>query len=120
MTEVRISISADDDPESLIGLYQWLVNDDSLIRAGNVKLATLGAPESMGTLQAIDIVLTHLTGSLSLALAFASWRKSRSNPPPVTIVSNDIRLLVQDHSEETIRQICELGEPKETDAGEDE
>lgn len=45
----------------------------------------------MGSLEVIDVVLSNATGLASLALAYASWRRSRRAGPAVTFMREDGR-----------------------------
>jgi hypothetical protein len=111
---VRVRILAD-DPVELNALFGWLRADPALAREAGVRSAPPGAG-SMGALDVVDVVLTHVTAVSSLAVSVLTWRRSRPRPAPVTIVRADgSRLTVDDSARLTPEMISEF-----LAAGEDE
>ena len=82
---VRLRLECDStaDAESL---HRWLRQEQAVRVDGELARAASDDPETMGTL--LDVLTLIIGSGLSagqLALAVASWRDSRRQPPKVTI-----------------------------------
>ena len=82
-------VFASENHEQIGALYDWLRADGGVARSAKVAVAEPSDPASMGGLEALDVILTHLTGAANLALATTAWFRSRSRPAPVTIARPD-------------------------------
>ncbi|MER7586350.1 hypothetical protein ABTW72_02250 [Micromonospora sp. NPDC127501] len=94
MLRVRILT---DGPGELNALYGWLRADAALARTADVRAAP-PPPGGMGTLDVVDVVLTHVTAMSSLAVTVLAWRQSRPRPPSITVVRADGHRLTVDHT----------------------
>lgn len=94
MLRVRILT---DGPGDFNALYGWLRADAALAREADVRSAP-PPPGSMGALDVVDVVLTHVTAMSSLAVAVLAWRQSRPGSPSITIVRADGHRLTVDHT----------------------
>jgi hypothetical protein len=83
--KVQVGLDGDSDPAAVSSLYRWLVRDPEMKQHAEVSLASGGAAGDMGALDVINIALTQAISLLSLAVAYAAWRDSRSKAPPITI-----------------------------------
>ena len=109
---------ADAEADQLVSLHQWLQDDYGLPRDTAVALRTAPGPEAMGgAWEAIDVVLTHATALAGLALAVATWRRTRAEPPTVRIEANGVTVTLtagQDHDAESVRRLLgALAPPQE-------
>jgi hypothetical protein len=62
----------------------------------------------MGALDVIDVALTHAFAVAQLLLAYASWRHTRRDPPPLTIMAHGVAVIVHDASPDTVARVAAL------------
>lgn len=79
---IQIRMAGDEADEELASFYRWLREDDDVRRHSNISM--VGAEPSfseMGstTLQVIQLAVGSGFQTLSLAMAYISWRTSRSS-----------------------------------------
>lgn len=118
---VWISIAADDDGTALTDLHRRLTQDDDLRRHARPRLRpTRQTGGSLGSVEVVEPIIGQTIALANLAVAYATWRRSRTTRAPVTITANGISLTVHDGSEESVRQITELLRSKDAAPGEDE
>jgi hypothetical protein len=115
---LHVSI-ASQQPDEFASLYVWLRSDRDLARRARVAVEASQDPAAMGALEVMDVVLTHIAGLTTLAIAVTAWRQSRRRPGPVTITRPDGQTLTIDGPPEVtsdliIRFLSERGEPAQT------
>jgi predicted dehydrogenase len=91
-------------------LYRWLTVDPQVVPDTTVSLAPEPAPPGageMGALEVVNVVLGNGVALGSLVVAVCSWRESRSRPPTVRIERDDVSVVIEDASPETVRRVIE-------------
>jgi hypothetical protein len=107
-----VTVSIEGDGEAVSQLFRWLREDDAVARSARVSVASPIGSGHMGALEVINVALTHATGVAGLALAYASWRRSRAAAPEVTFTGNGVSIKVRDASPATIDQIVQALTPQ--------
>ncbi|MGW1463465.1 effector-associated constant component EACC1 [Streptomyces sp. NPDC002308] len=79
---MRIRIQGEGDEFALTDLREWLGKDPGTTGLA-VESVTGGGP-TMGTLEALDIVLGHGIDLANFAVAYATWRATRPRTAPGT------------------------------------
>lgn len=94
-------IGGDDEASTraLTSLYRWFREDLSAGADTKVELEAGTEPGHMGAADVLCMALTQLTSIGSLAVAFATWRESRSSAPPLRIRLGDATLELTDASD---------------------
>ena len=112
MMEFRIE-PTDDDGTVSASLFRWLRDDPDTQRDVVVALTSSILPGSMGALDLITALVTQATGVGSLAVAYATWRDTRSRPSTLRITLGELSVEIQDESAEQLTVI--LTAPMEQD-----
>ena len=89
--------------EDMASLYGWLCADRDLARSGRVTGTPSSDPTVMGALEVIDVVLTHVTGLASLAIAASAWARTRRST--VTVTRSDGQTLTIDGASDVTSDI---------------
>ncbi len=113
---MKIAIAAN-EADVLNEFYEWLRSDVAVARSADVGLADADPGSGhMGAADVINIVLSNTVALGSLAIAYASWRKSRSEPPEqapaLTFAVNNVTIVVRDADPETIERLTAAAEPE--------
>lgn len=73
---MELCVMADGDEESVVDLQSWLADDPW---TAQLPVSTVvGHGPTMGALEALDIVLSNTTDIANFALAYVTWRTTRS------------------------------------------
>jgi Effector Associated Constant Component 1 len=108
--DLRITIAGHDQQIRQIGdLYRWLIADSDVAAAADISLVSQASPSGhMGAVtDAINLVLTQAESLASVALAYATWRQSRHDAPPVTFQSSNVTISVTDGSQPSIQRLIQ-------------
>jgi hypothetical protein len=82
---VEITISAGDDSQALEQFYHWLRDDVDVVRSATPRLTAAQDAGRMGAFEVISMAIGNATALGSLAVSLANFRRSRKDPPPITI-----------------------------------
>lgn len=108
MTSVHITVPSGDEPH-LDELFDWLRDDAALRRGTQISGQAPRGSGSMGALEVIDVVATHVEQLGALAIAFATWWKTRAeNPKSVTFTRGDKSLTITNPDPETMENLRRL------------
>jgi hypothetical protein len=96
---VEVSISADDEL-ALEQFYRWLREDVDVARSATVSRTGTSGTGHMGAFEVISMTVSNATALTSLALAYANWRRTRKDPPPLRFtvegsLTDELRELVE-------------------------
>ncbi|WAZ26516.1 hypothetical protein STRCI_008099 [Streptomyces cinnabarinus] len=75
---MQIQVLAEGDERALTDLRSWLGRDPGT--AGLPVESVTGDGPTMGVLEALDVVLGNATGIANFAVAYATWRTTRTAP----------------------------------------
>ncbi|MEV4139165.1 hypothetical protein AB0J72_44250 [Dactylosporangium sp. NPDC049742] len=92
------------DAHAVQTLHGWLLRDPGLAAEADISQRS-SAGGHMGALDVIDLVLTHAVAVGGLVLAFASWRRTRPDAPPIVFTVEGITVTAADASPETLERI---------------
>ncbi|MFI1728836.1 hypothetical protein ACH40E_06260 [Streptomyces acidicola] len=113
---VQVRVAAADGGETLTDLYHWFRENRDLRRDAEVRIRTPRQTGGhMGAVEIIDLVLGHGTGVGALALAYATWRRTRPTGPEVTFTRDGVSVTARNADTETLRHIEELLRPQNDD-----
>ena len=88
--------------KALTSLYRWLRDDSATRNYAKVELVSEADPGEMGSIEVLCAVLGQLTSIGSLAVAFASWRDSRTTTPNVRIRHGQSSIDIEDATAEQL------------------
>jgi Effector Associated Constant Component 1 len=110
LVDIRISISGEDDQESLLSFYEWLMDDRDIRTTADIDLVEARPqPGSMaGEIELISLLVSSGFNIASLAVAIAGWWATRTAPLPVRIEVNSVQIIVDDTEPETIEKIIKV------------
>ncbi|MGY0002466.1 effector-associated constant component EACC1 [Micromonospora sp. I033] len=97
---VRLTIVADASADALAmnSLYGWLCADHDLRRQISISPIAAGSRTQMGTVDVLNVVLTHTVAIGNLILAYLTWRSSRPASPHVSFRVGGVCVTVLDDS----------------------
>lgn len=82
---MELTISADGDEQALEEFYHWLRQDVDVVRSATISTAGSSGACHMGAFEVVCMSFGSLTGLANLGIAWASFRRSKKDPPPLTI-----------------------------------
>lgn len=108
-----ISPVEDDGDQAVASLYRWLSRDAAVATCGQVRVESIGPqPGEMGSvLDVVTVVFSDAgaaAGVGSLLVAYRAWRDTRTRAPALTVEKDGVTLVVNEGSEEEIRQTLSL------------
>jgi hypothetical protein len=109
-TPIEIRVTGPEADRELRSLYGWLCEDPDIRRHARLSLVA-GEPDpgQMGAaLEVIQFVVDSGFQAASLAVAYATWRATRPNPPRATITNDDTTLALDDADEDSIEVIIRV------------
>jgi hypothetical protein len=109
-TPIYIRVAGEDAERELRSLFGWLRDESDLRRSARISMASC-APETgaMGSaLEAITLVTDSGFQSLNLALAYATWRASRTSTPKVTIEHGGTKIELDETDTDEVAKIIRL------------
>lgn len=100
--EIKVGVISEDNQEPLQSVYEWLTDDPDIRSTASIKLVdSRPQPGSMaGEIELISLLVSSGFNMASLAVAIASWRSTRSAPPPMRIEGPGMRVIVNDSDSE--------------------
>jgi hypothetical protein len=111
-----------DGGQALASLYRWLRRDSALARYGQLTVQSVNQqPGDMGG--AFDVINAAFAdagaaaGIGSLLVAYRAWRDTRTQAPAFTIEKDGVTVVVDQGSEQEIRQILNVMLPDAGTAG---
>lgn len=106
--DLEVSV-LEDDGQVLNSLRRWLNQDPGVTSACEVVIPPgPGRPgDQGGTLDVINVVMTQGIGLANFALAYATWRRARTDAPAVKLERAGMTLTVTDASPETVQRIID-------------
>ncbi len=115
--QVEIGMSSPGDTDALMSLFRWLNRDQELRHSARVSLARSGDAADMGAADVINMVFTQGISLLNLAIAYVSWRESRTHSPSITVrTENAVVTLTGTSREGTEKALLSLlGDIRETE-----
>jgi len=100
LLRVEICVASENDTDALLSLFRWLKRDQELRRSAEISLAPKGSTADMGAVDVINMVFTQGISLLNLAVAYASWRESRTRAPSITVHTENAFVTLTDDSRE--------------------
>ncbi len=82
---MELTISADGDEQALEQFYHWLRQDVDVVRSAKISTAGSSGSGHMGAFEVVSMSIGSLTGLANLGIAWASFRRSKKDVPPLTI-----------------------------------
>jgi hypothetical protein len=82
---VELTISAGGDEQALEQFYHWLRQDVDVVRSAEISTAGSSGSGHMGAFEVVSMSISSLVGLANLSIAWASFRRSRTDAPPLTI-----------------------------------
>jgi len=105
-------VEADGD-QALASLYRWLSRDAAVAACGQLSFQSVSQqPGEMGSV--LDVITAVFSdagaaaGVGSLLVAYRSWRDTRTRSPALTIEKDGVTLMVNEGSEQEIRQVLSV------------
>jgi hypothetical protein len=91
----------------LRSLCQWLRSEQDVSLHSLISLASgePGVGEMGVPLEAIQLIVDGTFQALNLALAFVTWRSTRSSRPQVTIERHGTRVTLEDADPDVVKKI---------------
>ncbi|MER8197566.1 hypothetical protein ABTY00_26855 [Streptomyces microflavus] len=111
---VRIA-SGDSDDDLLRSFAQWLEEEQEIRRHAVITwpAAVPGAGDMGGALEVVQLVLDSSFQLAALALAYTTWRSTRSDAPVVTVSRGGVRITLDSSDPEVVaRLVRELEEAR--------
>lgn len=96
-----------DDAVVLRSFHAWLRDDVDVARSAKVSLVSAGGAGDMGAVEIINVVLANTIGLGNLVLAYTNWRRTRTDPPSLTLAVESEKVTPRDDSTEELRRINE-------------
>lgn len=93
-------MTSDGDTDALLSLFRWLKRDQGLRRSAEVSLVPQRGAADMGAADVISMVFTQGISLLNLAVAYASWRESRTRAPSITVRTDNAFVTLTGDSQE--------------------
>jgi Effector Associated Constant Component 1 len=108
--ELSLSIPNEKDQESLLSLYEWLEDDRDIRKGAEVNLieAPLQRGSMAGEFELISLLMSSGFNIGSLAIAFASWRASRTASPPVRIEAKGLEITIDSDDSRVIERALKM------------
>jgi HJR/Mrr/RecB family endonuclease len=108
--EVSLSISGQDDQESLLSLYEWLESDREMRQQADLKLVEAYPQQGSmaGEFELISLLVSSGLNIGSLAIAFANWRSSRTAPPPIRIAAKSLQVTIDSADSQVIEKTLKI------------
>ncbi|SNR93482.1 hypothetical protein SAMN05216276_1001311 [Streptosporangium subroseum] len=107
---ISIQFDGSGSEQELRSLHGWLLDDPDVRRHAKVLLS--GAPPSDGEMgSALEVIKLITDGgfqTLTLALAYVSWRSTRPAKPHVTIERDGTKIVLSDDDPEAIEKIVRM------------
>lgn len=107
---MRISMVGEGAEEELRSLRSWLLESPEIRQRAKIsweieepKAGEMGG----GTFEAIQLVTDNLWQTVTFALSYAAWRKTRTRNPSVTIEHNDKRVTIEGGDSRTVESIVQ-------------
>lgn len=109
-SSIYLRLEGDEAEGALRSLYAWLLNDRKVIENASVSLVSQPVkPGEMGaSLDAVKLVVDNGFQTLNLALAYAAWRRTRRERPPISIEIRNTRTPLPGSDREVIDQIVRV------------
>jgi hypothetical protein len=106
---IHIRMTGPDADHELESLYAWLQEEPDIRRNSRISLISAEtSPSDMGAaFEVIQLVVDSGFQTLSLALAYVSWRATRPRPPHVTIECDGAKVTLDDADPDTIQAIVQ-------------
>ena len=82
---MELTISADGDEQALEEFYHWLRQDVDVLRSATISPGGSSGSGHMGAFEVVCMSFGSLTGLANLGIAWASFRRSKKDAPPLTI-----------------------------------
>lgn len=111
---VRIA-SGDSHDDLLRSFAQWLEEEQEIRRHAVITwpAAVPGAGDMGGALEVVQLVLDSSFQLAALALAYTTWRSTRSDAPAVTVSRGGVRITLDSSDPEVVaRLVRELEEAR--------
>ncbi|TQL97297.1 hypothetical protein FB559_2876 [Actinoallomurus bryophytorum] len=104
---INVYMSGDQAEQELRSLFAWLQQESSVRRQALLSLESTppAAGEMGGVLEGIKVVADEGFQAANFAIAYASWRATRSKRPKVTIKQAGIEITLDDADPETVEKI---------------
>jgi hypothetical protein len=104
---IQIHMSGPDAERELGSLYAWLQEEPDIRHHASMSLRSAEtSPSEMGlAFDVIQLVVDSGFQTLSLALAYATWRATRPGRPQVTIERDGAKVTVDDADPDTVQAI---------------
>jgi hypothetical protein len=99
-----------DSGQALVSLYRWLARDAAVARYGQltVQAKSLRPGDMGGVFDVINAVFSDagaMAGIGSMLVAYRAWRDTRTQAPTFMIEKDDVTVVLDQGSEQEIRQI---------------
>jgi hypothetical protein len=107
---IEIRMSGPGADQELASLYNWLVEEPDVRSHARISLRAVEAdPDEMGAgLDIIQLVVDSGFQALNLALAYATWRKSRQSLTRVTIEHDGTKVMLDGDGQEDVSAIVRV------------
>ena len=104
---IQIRMTGPEAEQELGSLYTWLREDEDIRRHALMSLEPVEpSPSEMGTaFEVIQLVVDSGFQTLSLALAYVTWRASRPSSHQITIERDGSKITVDDADSDTVDAI---------------
>ena len=108
--KINLSISGEDDQESLLSLYEWLEDDREIRQQADIELFDASPQrESMaGEFELISLLVSSGFNIGSLAIAFANWRSSRTASPPIRVTAKSLEIIIDSADSQVIEKTLKI------------
>lgn len=105
-----VVITAGDDTTTLHSLYEWLSEDEDVVRTADLAMGSTPDTGQMGALDILNVVLPNAIAFGTLVSTYAMWRKGRQETADITISIDGASISVRNASPETLQRILALAE----------
>lgn len=105
--QFRVQVTADEMNPGTLDLYQWLTDDPDVARTAELALAHDEQPDTLGTLEAIDIVVSNLTALAGLLVTVATWREARARGAETRVERRGVSLRIESTDPEEMRRLLQ-------------
>lgn len=105
--EINIRAAGPGADEELGSLYSWLREDPEIYHYARMSLepAEPGPSELGATFEVIQLIVDSGFQTLNLALAYATWRATRTRHPEITIERDGIKVTLDDANSHAVEEI---------------
>jgi predicted dehydrogenase len=105
--QLRVQVTADETSPGTFDLYQWLTDDPDVARTAELALAHDDQPDTLGSLEEINVVVSNLTALAGLLVTVATWREARARGAETRVERPGVSLRIESTDPEAIRRLLQ-------------